>query len=159
MAPHYWDIASPVEHDGTSDAFELLQPRRIGQTSTLMPEKDTVDGWTIIPTPRLPPKLLSLQSTTHTVRILFWTGLLVVSIITGLSILAASLHLFLPNLQVSLSTSSLEIKNSVSCDLSYEKGSRIQNALTINIRGAAHLTFTQARAIGPSNFLSIHFAL
>lgn len=147
MTPKHCGASSPNEFDDAGDAFELLQHRRTPSTrqiSTLKSKKNMVDDWAMASTPRLPAKHFTFQSTRRIVHILFWTGLLGSLIIGGLSTLATLLQYFLPY------RNGLDFKHSLSCDLNYEQGDKIQNAFTINLRGAAHLTFTQARAIASS---------
>ena len=69
-------------------------------------------------------------------------GLLTFVIVVGLSVLASDIWYFLPGTQ-----SSDLLGKSVSCDLQVRSGSSVQGAFTINMRGATHLTFTQAKAI------------
>jgi len=138
MTPQYWDASSPNDRDDAGAALELLD-QKTDKRSIL----GSIDNeWTTTPTSRLPPKPLSPRSTTRIVRTAFWTGFAVVIIIIGLSLLAAWLYLFMPD------TSAFQVLNSpISCDLMNERRSRVQNAFTINLRGATHLTFTEAKAI------------
>lgn len=138
MTPKYWDASSPNDRDDAGDAFELLD-QKTDQRSTLGSINN--HDWPSTPASRLPPKPLSLRSTTHIVRTAFWTGLGVLAIIIGLSFLASSLHVFLPD------TSYFQLHNSISCDLMTERRSKFQTAFTVNLRGATHLTFTEAKAI------------
>lgn len=114
------------------DAFELLDHRSTTDSIT--------NAWTT-PTSRLPPKTLPPQTTTRVVRQLFWTGALAVVIIIGLSVLISGIPSFLPN------TNSYDLDSRVSCDLSTAQGGKLQNAFTLNLRGATQLSFTEAKAI------------
>lgn len=97
------------------------------------------NGWTG-PTGKLPPKSLNLVSLTSRVRWMFWTALATIVIIIGLSILASKIVQFLPY------TDGIILNSPVSCDLSV-KGGGFQGAFSINLRGATHLTFSEAKAI------------
>ena len=118
--------------DEKDDASELLDQR-----SALV---SIANDWEAA-TSRLPPKTLPLRTTTHVVRKLFWTGALTLVVITGLSILLSLIHNFVPH------PDSLYIRSSISCDLTTRSPSAMQNAFIINLRGAKHLTFTEAKSI------------
>ncbi len=135
--PAYWDVSSPNDKDDAGDAFELLD-QKIHQRSTL---DCTNNEPPTTPISTLPPKALSPRSTTRIVRTAFWTGFVGIVLIIGLSILASLIYAFLPD------TSSFVLNNPISCDLANERRSKVQTAFTINLRGATHLTFTQAKAI------------
>ncbi|KAL6718442.1 hypothetical protein ACLMJK_004532 [Lecanora helva] len=76
-------------------------------------------------TSTLPPKTLPLRSTTHVVRKIFWTGVLALIVLILLGFLLWLIPSFLPDTD----------------------RSKLQTAFAINLRGPAHLTFTEAKAI------------
>ena len=131
MAPSSWDSRSEDGEDDTSDPLDQKSAFTLGSET----EDQTV------PTSNLPPRVLPLRTKTNVVLNLLWTGTVTIVIIVGLSIFAANLYIFLPQ------TDSYEARDPVSCDLSTSQGGAFQNAFTINLRGAAHLTFAKAKAI------------
>ncbi|KAL2054314.1 hypothetical protein ABVK25_005455 [Lepraria finkii] len=127
-----------LDNDNTDDSFELLEQSKTGQTSTLASFNN---DWTN-QSSRLPARILPLRSTTHAVRSAFWMGLLTFVTVVGFSVLASDIWCFL----LGAKRSDL-LSKSASCDLQVRSGSSVQGAFTINMRGATHLTFTQAKAI------------
>jgi len=138
MASNYWEANSPNDREDAGDAFELLEQSKTDQKPTL---GSINNKWATTPTSRLPPRPLSPQLTTRIVRTAFWIALPVIIVIVGLSFLADSIAIFLPD------TSYFQLNNPISCDLMTGQRSKLQSAFTINIRGATHLTFAQAKAV------------
>ncbi|KAL9130340.1 MAG: hypothetical protein Q9217_001442 [Psora testacea] len=68
-------------------------------------------------------------------------GFITTSIIISLIVLASHIHHLEP------ATSWTDVSNKISCDLVTGDAGSVQNALTINLRGAAKLTFTEAKTI------------
>ena len=119
--------------DDKDDSHELLG-HRPSTRSTI------TNDWTTV-TSRLSPKTLPLRTTTQVVRRLFWTGILAIIIIIGLGVLIRMIPYFLPH------DYSFDLDSKISCDLSTNQGGKLQNAFALNLRGATHLSFTEARAI------------
>lgn len=139
MSPKPWSTFSKNEGE---DGFELLENNNsfnAYQSST----SDSIQQIWAAPTSALPAKNLRLQSTTHVVRSAFWMGVLVAILIIGLSLLADNLHHFKPYPYFD----DIELKSAVSCDLTISQGSAFQSAFIIDLRGATHLSFSQAKAI------------
>ena len=125
-------------YDNMDDSVELLEQSKTGQTSSL---ESLNNDWTSTSS-TLPARTLPLRSTIHIIRSAFWKGLVTVVIVIGLSVLASDIPRFL------VSTESADLlSKSISCDLQVRSGSSVQGAFIVNMRGATHLTFTQAKAI------------
>lgn len=89
----------------------------------------------------LPPKSLPIHPRGRiTPRIAIVSSITMI-IIIGLIILLSLIKFFEPSVNQS------GLDNSVSCDLWAQNASSVQNAFTINLRGASELTFTQAKVI------------
>ena len=136
MARSSWDSTTENnkgDRNDRDDTIELLDQR-----SALV---SIANDWEAS-TPRLPPKTLPLQTTTHVVRKFFWTGVLTLIVIIGLSVLLWLVPYALPD-----TNDVFLVHSDISCDLTSNQGGAVQNAFTINMRGATHLTFTEAKAI------------
>lgn len=137
MSRHLSGI-SPNDKDDAGHAFEPLEQSQADSQST----SGSIDSKRIItPTSRLSPKSLPLRSATHAVRTAASTGIPVIITIFGLIVFAASLCIFVPN------TRNFAPDLAISCDLATNQGNKFQNAFTINLRGATHLTYTEAKAV------------
>ena len=129
------------EGDRSEDGFELLdQPNVAGYHKTADIDNDQ-ESDTYAPTSMLPARSLHHKSTTHVVRVAFWTSLTVMVLVISLCVLNYHVSNFLPD------TSSSELLSSGSYDLTVNNGSALQNAVTINLRGSTHLSFAAAKAI------------
>ena len=134
MRPKSWGNSPKSDEE---DVFELLKQNKHNEAPIL----DFAETEATASISRLPAKSLPLRSTTHVVRILFWSGALASALIIGLSILTSHISHFLPDTDV------LPLTSSISCDLSTNQDGALQNAFTLNLRGATHLSFTEAKAI------------
>lgn len=119
-------------------SIELLEQGK-GSEATRMASISDSD-WTDHPA-KLPAKSLTLRSLTSRVRWMFWIGFVVIAIIVALSVLASEIFHFLPD-----EDDVILLQSPVSCDLTVGNGG-IQGAFLINLRGATHLTFREAKAI------------
>lgn len=129
---------SPNDKDDAGHAFDLLEQSQADPESI----SGSIDSKRIItPTSRLSPKSLPLRSATHVVRTAACTGIPIIITIFGLIVFAVSLCIFVPN------TSYFTPDLPISCDLATNQGNKFQHAFTINLRGATHLTYTEAKAI------------
>ena len=136
MAPRYLGVSSNNDKD---DSFELLERSKTGQRSA----SESLDNDFPASTARLPARTLPIRSTKDVVSSAFWTGLIATTIVVGLGVLVSKLDLFLEYADTYVDL----LSNSVSCDLQVQNGGSLQNAFTINMRSATHLTFTEAKAI------------
>ena len=135
MTLSYSGVKSDVERE---EAFELIEQDKRRQ----IPSLDFIDDDATDASPRMPPKALHLRSTKQTVRLAFWTGFVTLLLIVGLSVLASNIQGLLPDLSMGAT-----VHSPVSCDLTVSHGGSLQGAFTINLRGASHLTFTEAKAM------------
>lgn len=123
--------------------YELIQRSRT--ESHLLPAPSpapsTLDDDFVKPSSRLPPKPLPGRRKYRPFIVV--TSFTIVTIIL-LSVLTASIQHTLPDTEYS----SVLLDNDLSCDLMHpQDSSRLQSAFQINLRGAAQLSFGQAKLI------------
>lgn len=131
-------MAKMSRKDTDLPAYELIQRNRTATRSSLQhsePDDDLVK-----PTSRLPPKPLPGRSK---YRPFIVASSITIVTIVSLAVLLSMIDNFLPEAQ----WEGIELTGT-SCDLLDTKNSsRIQSAFQINLRGAAHLNFGEAKMI------------